>query len=191
MGVKEILERLGMNVRSVVMVPALFLALLPRAAWAHGEGVLKVGVNSVAAGSMLAIEGSSFEKGTRLRLVLVGALEEYALQEVTTDTVGAFGTQVRLPGGARPGQYRLVAVAPDGDRVASVDLAVTVAMAGDGGQAVQEGHGAGPGEGGELMVRAGEMPMERSWSAAEWGVIGLLIGLAGGAGVALLLRREV
>lgn len=179
-----------MNVRSAVMVPVLLLALLPRAAWGHGEGVLKVAVNRVAAGSMLAIEGSSFEKGTRLRLVLVGALEEYALQEVTTDTVGAFGTQVRLPGAARPGPYRVVAVAPDGDRVASVDLAVTAAMAGDGGQAVQEEHGAGHGEGSEMMVRAGEMPIERSWSGAEWGVIGLLIGLAGGGGIALLLRGE-
>lgn len=182
-----------MYVRSVVIVPALLVALLPRAAWAHGEGVLKVPVNSVAAGSPLAVQGSSFEKGFRLRLVLVGALEEYALQDVTTDTAGAFGAEVRLPGDARPGQYRLVAVAPDGDRVASVDLAVTAAVAAGGAkaaEAAEEEHGAGHGEGGEVMARAGEMPVDRSWSAAEWGVIGLLIGLAGGGGIALLLRRE-
>lgn len=180
-----------MNVRSVVIAAALLLALVPRAARAHGEGVLKVPASSVAAGSPFAVQGSSFEKGMLLRLVLLGALQEYALQEVVADTAGAFSVEVTLPAEARPGQYRVVAIAPDGDQVASLDLVVTpaAAAAGTGDPGAQEEHGT-HGEAAGEWARADEMPVERSWSAAEWGLIGLLIGLAGGGGLMLFLRGD-
>jgi hypothetical protein len=38
-------------------------------------------------------------------------------------------------------------------------------------------------------ARADEMPIQRSRSGAEWGLIGLLVGFAGGAGLSLLRRR--
>ncbi|MBI4538272.1 MAG: hypothetical protein HY704_02010 [Gemmatimonadetes bacterium] len=174
---------------SLIAVAALLFAAVPATGWAHGEGVLKSSGSSAAAGSSLPVQGSSFERGVHLRLVLVGALEEYALGEATADSAGAFALEVRVPREAKTGQYRLVAVAPDGDRVATLDLMVTEAGADAGGpesEPASEQH-AGHEEV-QAAARADEMPMERPWSGAEWGVIGLLIGLAGGLGIALLRR---
>ena len=147
---------------------------------AHEEAVLKSPQSAVAAGGILTVNGSDFKEGT-YALRLIGALEEFDLRRVTPNEEGAFALELEIPGAVRAGQYKLTAVASDGDVVASLDLIVL--EAGPANEA-EAGHGAN----GDEMARAEDLPIERSRGGAEWGLIGLLIGLAGGLGVSMIRR---
>ncbi len=150
----------------------------------HSEAVLTSSQSSVEAGKTLPLKGEKFSKGETFKLVLLGALNEYTLREVEAGADSTFSIELEVPVEVRPGQYQLVAYAPDGDRAATLDLSV-LAVASGSSDAV---HGEA-GEHTEAMVsgaRADEMPIERSMAGASWGLIGLLVGLAGGLGVALL-----
>lgn len=151
---------------------------------AHPEAVLKSSQSSVEAGQLLSLSGEKFDEGGTVDLVLLGVLTEYALREVTANDDGTFTLELGIPENVRPGQYQLVAYAPDGDRVATLDLSVLAAapassdkLQGDAGE-----HARTVASGG----RADEMPIERATTGLGWGLIGLLIGLSGGVGVALL-----
>lgn len=172
---------------AISLLVGLALAAAPATLSAHGVGVLKSARSSVEAGSVLPVQGSAFEKELLVELVLVGALGEYPLLEVGSDTAGAFTLDLQIPAQVRPGQYQLIAIAPDGDRAGTLDLMIMEAVASTAAAGADE-H-AGHDMGGEAMARADEMSMPRSWSGAEWGAIGLLIGLAGGVGL-MLLRRN-
>ncbi len=155
---------------------------------AHPEATLKSDVSSVTAGGTLPLSGSEFVAGEGYALRLLGALSEYdLLDEVMPNAEGLFTIQVEIPRDVRPGEYQVIAVAPDGDVSARLDLMVLAAMpeethdaesqADDGAMAHDEGG-----------ARADEISIERSRSGIEWGAIGLLIGVAGGFGVGLVRR---
>jgi len=169
----------------------------------HPEATLKVSPASVAAGGSLSVEGSRFEAGDHYKLVLQGVLDEYPLLEVEADAGGLFTLEITIPSEADPGRYRLVALAPDGDASAGVDLSVTAAPA--MGAAMADVHEEEAGEhphdeemrggaagmpmtGGGAMARSDDIVIERNRSGVAWGVIGLLLGLSLGFGAALLKR---
>lgn len=157
----------------------------------HEDAVLKSPQSAVAAGGLLTLEGTDFAGGETYLLKLVGALREYELREVEASPAGAFSLEIEIPETVKAGQYKLTAIAPDGDAVASLDLTILevgpAATTGTGvatADAAERAHG---GEG-DQMAQAADLPIERSRSGAEWGVIGLLIGLASGLGVSLIRR---
>ena len=152
----------------------------------HPEATLKSEVKSVRAGQTWPVRGEKFSAGQAVSLRLQGALDEYALRDVQAANDGTFALTLEIPREVRPGAYRLVAMADDGDAVARLDVTIEAAtpvemaeheMATEGGAA----HGG-------AEARADELPIQRSRSGVEWGVIGLLIGLAGGFGLSLLRR---
>jgi len=150
----------------------------------HPESVLKSSQSAVAAGGDLQLEGAEFSEGGTFSLVLLGALNEYTLEDVQANEDGAFTIGLSIPANVRPGQYQLVAYAADGDRAATLDVLITAVSQASAGQGCEDA-----GERGESMASgatAEEMIIERSTTGAGWGVIGLVIGLAGGLGLALL-----
>ncbi len=161
---------------------------LALAAAVHPSAIIRSSTSTAAAGSTIPVEGEEFSQDDMTTLVLRGALAEYELVDVDTDENGSFRIELAIPAEVRPGQYRLVALAPDGDVSASFDLTVTAAMAMGSGtheDGEEDGH---DDMGGMTAARADDMPIERSTSGIGWGIIGLLIGLAGGGGAALLTR---
>ncbi len=160
------------------------------AAPVHEEAVLTAAAASVAASGTLELKGAEFGANETYTLVLRGVLDEHALGEVEVDSTGTFTLQVTVPRGARPGGYQVVAIAPDGDVVARVDLTVTAAPA--GGTEGAAGPGPAMGESGmagmEGGARSDEIEIARDRSGIEWLVIGLAVGLAGGLGIGLARR---
>ena len=153
----------------------------------HGAA-LKSSLTGVEAGKVLPLEGTGFHAGQTVTLVLLGALTEYTLRDVTVDDEGVFAFDIEVPADVRPGQYQLLALSGvDKDvREAQMDLSV-MAVAQVAVAAESHDEGAGHTEAMAAGARAEEMTIERATTGVGWGVIGLLIGLAGGAG-AMLLR---
>ena len=75
---------------------ALFGTVLLTMAAVHGAA-LKSTETAVEAGKMFPLEGTGFHAGQTVRLVLLGALTEYTLREVTVDGEGAFVFAVDVP----------------------------------------------------------------------------------------------
>ena len=170
--------RTGMRRLAVLLFAGVLMAAV------HPEAILKSTQSSVEAGRDLPLVGEEFSNGETFRLVLLGALNDYALGDVDTNDEGKFTIDLAIPANVRPGNYQLVAFAPDGDRVATLDVSVTAASP----AATGEGHD-DAGEHDEPMssvATAEEMIIQRSTTGLGWGVIGLVIGLAGGFGLALL-----
>lgn len=147
----------------------------------HEEAVLESSATSVPAGGALELQGRDFTGGESYVLRLLGALREYELGEVKPADDGTFSLRLRIPADVVPGSYQLVAVAPDGDVSARLDLVILdAAAAGD----AHDAHGAPA----RPAARDDHIRIERSRNGAEWGLIGLLIGLASGLGIGLLRR---
>ena len=178
--------------RSVSWFAIVTLVGLVGASWLtaaeHPEATLKSPVSSVAAGAALPLSGEEFLAGDPVKLVLRGVFDEYPLQEIIPEDGGVFSVELPIPIEVGDGEYRLVAIASDGDVVASLDLTILpAATAQDHEQALDDAEGAPHEEMGET-ARADERPIERTRAGMEWGLIGLLIGLAGGAGVSMMRR---
>ncbi len=151
---------------------------------AHEEGVLTLPSARLTAGGALPVKGSDFSRSTTYVLVLKGALREFELGRVTSDTAGGFEIELSLPGEARPGAYRLVAVAPDGDEASGVELEIEAAPVKESPDREE-----GPAESASYVAPSAEpLDIQRDWSAAEWFVLGALFGGALAGGLALLRR---
>ena len=151
------------------------------AAVAHEEGVLRLARREFAAGDSLPIAGEKFSRNSRLSLSLVGVEGRIALSDVQVDTAGTFRAALLVPATVAPGAYRLVALADDGDEVASLDVKVSAATA---------EHASMPGHETMEMDEPSNEPLalERARSPlVTWSVVAG-IGLAVVAG-AVLLRR--
>ena len=174
-----------MRTRIMKRVGLLPLVVLSVAA-VHGA-VLKSSVSSVEAGRVLPLQGQEFHAAT-FSLVLVGVFGEYSLGDVEIGESGTFSIDLEIPADLRPGQYQVVAFSPEGEREAALDMSVAAATT------VVEADHAVAGEHEEAMdagATAEEMVIERSLAGAGWGVIGLLVGLAGGLGAVLLRGAPV
>lgn len=165
----------------LLLAGLVFLGAVP--ASAHEEAVLRSSRSAVTAGDTLELTGEDFGPGEVYELELRGPLRSYELPGIEPDSTGRIAARRALPRDTRPGRYRLVAVAPDGDQVASLQLTV---------EARSEGEAAAGTAGGAEepdpadRARAGEMPVERTRSGLEWFLVGLFVVGAGGGGLALL-----
>ena len=97
-------------------------AITTAAAFPHEKGSLTLARREFHAGDTLALAGGKFSPRGRLTLSLVGTGGRTVLGEVVTDSAGAFRAGLAVPAGLAPAPYRLVAVAEDGDEVASRDV---------------------------------------------------------------------
>jgi len=162
---------------------ALLGTVLLTMAAVHGAALTST-EKAVEAGQTLPLEGTGFHAGQTVRLVLLGTLTEYTLREVTVDDAGVFAFDVEVPVDVRPGQYQLLALSGESTREAQMDLSV---MAASQVAVAADSHDDATMATMDAGARAEEMTIARATTGAGWGVIGLLIGLAGGAG-AMLLR---
>jgi hypothetical protein len=152
----------------------------------HGA-VLKSSLSSVEAGRVLPLQGAEFHAGT-FSLVLVGVFDEYSLGDVVIGESGTFSIDLEISASLRPGQYQVVAFTAEGEREAALDMSVAAASAApEADHADADVHAEAMG----VEATAEEMVIERSMAGAGWGVIGLLIGLAGGVGAVLVRRTPV
>lgn len=193
---------MNLNRRSDVSLLAIILlgvaGASPSDAFGHEKGVLTAARGEVSAGASLEVSGRDLTPATTFRLVLQGALREYQLTEVRSDSAGALSLDLVIPETVEAGSYRLVTLAPDGDVTASVDISVLEAAPGAApqpaseavGDASQHAHAGSRGSegGGQATPSAADLGLERSWSRVEWFVIGLLLGGALASGAALLRR---
>jgi hypothetical protein len=175
-----------MSARVVCRIGSLVLIAVLMAA-VHGA-VLKSTMESVEAGQVLPLVGADFHEGMTVSLALVGVFDEHSVGEATADEEGGFTKDLVIPGKARPGDYQVVAYEPSGDRAAALDLTVLAASGSASAEAADRRDGA-PAEHDEAemtVATAEEMVIARSMTGAGLGVVGLVIGLAGGLGIALL-----
>lgn len=171
--------------RRLLMATALSTVALgtPASASVHPEATLKSPLTSVAAGAALPLQGEEFLPGDAVQLVLRGPLSEYLLGPAVAADDGTFAIELSIPADVDPGGYRLVALSSDGDVSASLELTVAPAApvgSGAGAQDQDEHDAMTP------VARSDERPIERSRAGIEWGVLGLLVGLAAGWGLGLL-----
>jgi len=175
-------NRMNIGIPLVGRLALLGTVLLTMAA-VHGAALTST-EKAVEAGQTLPLEGTGFHAGQTVRLVLLGTLTEYTLREVTVDDAGVFAFDVEVPVDVRPGQYQLLALSGESTREAQMDLSV---MAASQVAVAADSHDDATMATMDAGARAEEMTIARATTGAGWGVIGLLIGLAGGAG-AMLLR---
>ena len=95
---------------------------------AHEDGVLKLTNKTFPAGQYVRLTGEKFQKNSKLMLVLFGMRGRIELAEITVDSAGAFTDSLEIPADVAPGSWRLIAVATDGDEVATLDVEVLPAM---------------------------------------------------------------
>lgn len=179
-----------MRIRTTGTVAAVLalLAFTATEALAHGEATLRSAVKSVAAGAPITLNGEDFEPGESYQIILRGALQDYELGTAAAAADSTFTTEFVVPDDARPGQYRIVAMGPDGDEDATLDMVVTAAQAAGTAGEKPAGHAGEVAERAMGGARVDDIVVERNRSGVEWGLIGLLIGLAGGLGVGFLRK---
>jgi hypothetical protein len=102
----------------------VLLSLLAPQIDAHEKGVLKLTTRRLMPGDSVAITGEHFGRRASLKILLVGTAGRRPLAEIRTDSLGALRWTLTLPADVAPGSYRVVAIAADGDEVASVDVSV-------------------------------------------------------------------
>lgn len=118
--------------KQVLMVTGLatvLLAFLAPAIDAHEKGVLKLTTRQLAPGDSMGAVGQHFGRRTALMIEIVGMAGRRRLAGVRTDSAGAFDRTLVVPLDLPPGAYRLVVIAPDGDEVASADVALGAGVA--------------------------------------------------------------
>jgi hypothetical protein len=152
---------------------------------AHEEAVLRSSQTSAAAGSSIELTGSDFAGSESYQLRLLGVLNEYDAGEVAADSTGVFSHQLAVPAEVVPGAYQVVAIASDGDVVARLDITV-MAAARETSENMAADHAMG--DQAEPAARHDDIQIERNRSGFEWGMIGLVIGLAGGIGLGMVRR---
>ena len=175
-------NRMNMGILLIGRLAILGTVLLTMAA-VHGAALTST-EKAVEAGKALPLEGTGFHAGQTVTLVLLGALTEYTLRDVTVDDDGAFAFGIDVPADVRPGQYQLLALSGEDVREAQMDLSVMAVSQVAAAESHDDAAVHDPAT--DAGARAEEMTITRATTGAGWGVIGLLIGLAGGAGAVLL-----
>lgn len=113
--------------KRTMLLTAGLVAALAVPASAHETGVIRLDAKTLAVGAELGMRGQKFTKRIQLQIELRGTLKTFPLREVETDTAGKFQLRMALPADAKPGKYRVVAVASDGDDVGQAILVITAA----------------------------------------------------------------
>lgn len=117
--------RIGRRIRHTALLGALvYPGVLPGP---HPEGILEPAAKTFVAGDSLSIGGRKFEPDDAVTLLLIGVAGRTELVTAATDSAGAFRVRVLVPASLKPGSYRLVAEAVDGDEVGTVEVMVLAA----------------------------------------------------------------
>jgi hypothetical protein len=158
-------------------------------AFAHEKGVITLGAKQLAPGGELVIRGAKLGKGSSVRLELRGALATFNFGRVRVDTAGKFEQRVTVPVDARPGEYKVVAVAADGDVAAEANLIVAAAVVAapattDTHARMENMPGMGATGGPHATAEAMDVPV--ATTPAGWLVIAASILLAALGGLVLL-----
>lgn len=168
------------------------LALFPiHSAFAHGTGAIVLSTKLSYPGGTVTVRGTEFAKNSSVRLELRGVLANQVFGRVQTSAKGTFEQVVTVPAASKPGQYSIVAVAPDGDVVAQAILMLSEAPAAAGTQTGMPDMPGMPGMPGMPATggahATGEM-MEVAipTTASGWAVITAIIVLSAATGVWLL-----
>ena len=197
---QALMQAMWRDMRPALARVAAVLALLAvtsAPAFAHGGGVIRVRAAQVPVGGTIAVSGEKLEKNATLRLELRGTLDNYPIGDAKTDTAGKFSLSVPLPAHVPGGVYSLVAIGPDGDVDARVDLTVGGAategtgvgnMPGMPAMAAMPGMGHGTQEMSGMHATDEMMVLRRTTSPGEWIIIAVFI-VAAFAGGAILLRK--
>ena len=176
-----------MNSRGIRLgILLLVLAALPlRSALAHGRGAISLSSKQSFPGATMTIFGTEFARNSSVRLEFRSILESYVFGRVQTSAKGTFQQVVTLPAGSKPGQYTIVAVAPDGDVAAQATLMIAeVAAAQETHPGMHDMPGmqgmGGPHANAEMM----DVPIPiTAWG---WAVIVAIVVVSAATGVRLL-----
>jgi hypothetical protein len=177
----------GRRVRlRLLALPLLVLSLAAAHATVfHPRGTLRVASRSPRAGDSLAVSGLHFAARDAVTIVLVGVAGRVGLGAAATDSAGAFKRSFLIPVSTKPGAWRLVAEANDGDEVASLDLTLQAASV-----AAPEDHSTHTAAGGGSEPTGEPLALARARSAAVSGSIWMLVLTCLVAGAALLRTRR-
>lgn len=176
-----------MSTRSISSTALLVaLALFPlRSASPHGTGAIALSTKQASPGGTVTVSGKEFAPNSSTRLELRGVLASQVFGRVQTSAKGTFEQVVTIPAASKPGQYSIVAVAPDGDVAASATLMISAApaagqgMQGMPGMAGMEGMD-GPHVSAEMM----DVPIPITTSG--WIVIAAIVIASAATGIWLL-----
>ena len=160
---------------------AAVFAAVPMGALVHEEGTLKVADRSFVPGSTVQIGGEKFSRGGKLDLVLVGVAGRFVVGEVTADSAGGFSASFEVPMDVAVGAYRLVAIATDGDEVATVNVNMLAAPAAPEDHGQSEDHGGAEPSAEPLLLDRAHSPFVRGGA-----IVGIVLALAAGG---MLLRK--
>ncbi len=178
----------GSLVAVITSIPATAIAA---DALRHPEGTLKLAERQLVAGSTVPIGGEKFAEHGKLDLLLVGVAGRFRLGDVTADSVGGFAESFDIPADLELGAYRLVAIAADGDEVASLNVALLAAVP-DADEEQGHAEGAGHSEDGEHAEGSepNDEPLALDRAGSPWvrggAIVGIILALVGGG---LLLRK--
>lgn len=157
----------------------------------HPEGTLKLAERQLFAGSTVPIGEEKFAEHGKLELLLVGVAGRFRLGDVTVDSVGGFAESFDVPADLELGAYRLVAIAADGDEVASLNVELLAATS-DADEEQGHAEGAGHSEDGEHAEGAepNDEPLALDRPGSPWvnggAVLAIIFAAVAGG---LLLRK--
>ena len=90
----------------------------------HPEGTLELADRNLVPGKGFVLRGLKFHDDSELTLTLVGLSGRYEIGKIRTDSAGAFTTSLTVADSIVSGQYRLIALAADGDEKATLNVVV-------------------------------------------------------------------
>ena len=176
-----------MNSRGIrFRILILALGVLPfRNAFAHGTGAISLSSKQSSPGLTITIFGTEFVQNSSVRLELRSILEKVVFGRVQTSAKGTFQQIVTIPSNSKPGQYTIVAVAPDGDVAAQATLMIADVVA---AQETHPGMHDMPGmQGmGGAHATAEMMDVPIPITPSGWAVIAVIVLISAATGVWLL-----
>ena len=173
------------GIRPAILLVAL-MAFPLNGAFAHGTGAIALSSKQTSPGVTITIFGTEFAPNSSVRLELRSILDKVVFGRVRTSGKGTFQQVVTIPANSKPGQYSIVAVAPDGDVAAQATLIIAEAAAGS--QETQPGMHDMPGMqgmGGPHATRE-MMDVEIPTTPSGWAVIAAIVGASAAGGIWLL-----
>ena len=178
-----------MTMRTALLSLGLLLAA-SAPALGHETGTIRL-AKTLPAGGELVIRGEKLPKQATLRLQLRGALENFPLGEIRTDSLGGFNARLALPTEARPGSYTVVVLAPDNDIAARAALTITEAAPGEMSPAEHAMMDSTGGEAAMPHATADMMDVKTATTRGEWvGIVAIIAAsLVGGLVLLLGARR--
>ena len=170
--------RLGILLLALVVVPS-------RNAFAHGTGAIALSSKQTSPGETITIFGTEFAHNSSVRLELRSILDKVVFGRVQTSGKGTFQQVVTIPPNSKPGQYSIVAVAPDGDVAAQATLMIAEAAVTQVAHPGMHDMPGMQGMGGPHATRE-MMEVEIPITPSGWAVIAAIVVGSAAAGIWLL-----